>query len=102
MEAKSAAQRANRLSITDLGGSTWTGASYDWDTNEITIHVGVADFASAISHENCNYVRRLFIATLASWPTAFTENNEFIVREFLGYTIDRWFSHEGFQNTEAR
>ena len=72
-----------------------TGVWYDWDDNEISIHLRADDYREDVLHANCNAVRRSFIRTLAALNLSHDASDEDI-RKWTHGAIDRWFSHDGF------
>ena len=72
-----------------------TGVRYDWDNNEISIHLRADDYRGDVSHANCNAVRRSFIRTLSALDLSHDASDEDI-RTWTHWTISHWFSHDGF------
>ena len=74
-------------------GHTSGWASYDWDTNEITIVMKIFGYDDIPNHENCNLIRRHAIGYLGLANIEDEEN----AKGFLHSRISGWFSHKGFK-----
>ena len=68
---------------------------YIWDDNEIEISLTSWNFKGVPTHEKCNEVRRHFIGKMFLNPSVFSLDD---ARTAIRTTLNRWFSHEGFEN----
>jgi hypothetical protein len=103
-----------------MGGRISSYAFYEWDENEFVFKLSFWQYMEAITHENCNTIRRRFIMSLAGyydfeiidvddgvwvwdetalreWQPSDDEIEKF--EAYLHYKINRWFSHQEFQRT---
>lgn len=99
-QAKRESKQAAEYVWKDFGekGFVLGGAYYDWDNNEITLWVVDLNYAAETNHENCNKVRRAFIAALIA--RNYSLKNADAALSALRIKIDRWFSHFGYENNE--
>ena len=89
------AKRARDGMPTKSGMPEFAWAKYDWDNNEIDIHLSIWNYRGEMTHEKCNELRGSFLDGLGLYPRSFGEDDW---REGILSRIRQWFSHEGFQN----
>ena len=94
IQANEAGERSAKSAAKDHSSTIVGGARYDYDANEISLYAIVLGAGGDISHQQCNEVRKKFIADIAILvPNAGASK----LREILIDTISSWFSHEGFK-----
>ena len=114
MDRADAAARRAAKAIKPLKRSNLSGAAfYDWDNNEIGLYLNVMWDRGPITHEQCNVLRRGFLAALVhdgpdesdrramsaaaavGGPRLLDEPAR--MKTLLTRLVSRWFSHHGYE-----